>query len=575
MAVDPVTRELINRALTTVADNMVVAVMRTARSHVVKQSLDFSTAICDADGQLVAQGLSLPVHLGAIMPALEGVLRYYRDDVRPGDVFINNDPYEGGSHLPDIFLFKPVFSDGVLLGYLAVIVHQTDIGGRVAGGNACDSTEVFQEGLRIPPLKLFSEGRPDPSLFRLIRQNVRVPDKVLGDLRAQLAALHVGEKELLELARQYGVEELKSYMAELIRYTEALTRAELAALPPGEAEFVDYIDDDGITSEPIRIQVRLRLGGGEVKVDFSVTSPQARGAINPNFAFTCSCVYAAVRCLLDPELPNNAGYFRPIKVHAPPGSFVNPVHPAPVAARALGGFRVIQTVLGALAQLVFDRIPACWGGGEFGISFGGYYPDRRPFVYLEFHNVSGPGGGPDADAPDGGSVSVVNVANTPVELIEADQPVLIEEYGFLPDTGGPGRYRGALGVVRQYRLLAEEATVQVRSDRRRFCPYGLWGGKPGSPSRVYLLRDGSREFLPAKCLLQLRAGEGIRVELAGAGGYGDPFERDPEAVLRDVTDGKVSLARARDEYGVVVDPATLTVDFGATAGLRSRRGRQA
>jgi N-methylhydantoinase B len=570
MTVDPVTRELVSKALTTIADNMVVTVMRTARSHVVKQSLDFSTAICDADGQLVAQGLSLPVHLGAIMPALEGVLRHYRGDVQPGDVFINNDPYEGGSHLPDIFLFKPVFFDGVLLGYLAVIAHQTDIGGRVAGGNACDSTEIFQEGLRIPPLKLFWEGRPDPGLFRLIRQNVRVPDRVLGDLRAQLAALHVGERELLDLARQYGAEELRGYMAELIAYTERLTRAELAALPAGEAEFADYIDDDGITSEPIRIQVRLRLGGGEVAVDFSGTSPQARGAINPNFAFTCSCVYAAVRCLLDPELPNNAGYFRPIKVYAPPGTFVHPLHPAPVAARALGGFRVIQTVLGALAQVVPDRIPACWGGGEFGISFGGYYPDRRPFVYLEFHNVSGPGGGPDADGVDGGSVSVVNVANTPVELIEADQPLLIEEYGLLPDTGGPGRYRGALGVVRQYRVLAEEATVQVRSDRRRFRPYGLRGGRPGSPCLVYLLRDGSRELLPAKCLLRLRAGEGIRVELAGAGGYGNPLERDPEAVARDVRDGKITPAHARDEYGVEVDPETLTPDFEATARRRGR-----
>jgi N-methylhydantoinase B len=420
------------------------------------------------------------------------------------------------------------------------------------------STEVFQEGLRIPPLKLFDRGRPDPSLFRLIRQNVRVPDKVLGDLWAQLAALRVGERELLELTRQHGVEELKGYMADLLAYTESLTRAELGALPAGEAEFIDHIDGDGISPEPIEIRVRVRLDGGEVAVDFSGTSPQARGAINPNFAFTCSCVYAAVRCLLNPELPNNAGYFRPIKVYAPVGSFVNPVHPAPVAARALGGFRVIQAVLGALAQLLPDRIPACWGGGEFGISFGGYYPDRRPLVYLEFHNVSGPGGGPFADGCDGGSVSLVNVANTTVELIEADQPLLIEEYGLLPDTGGPGKFRGALGVVRQYRLLAPEATVQVRSDRRRFRPYGLRGGQPGSPCLVYLLRDGSRELLPAKCLLKLRAGDEIRVEPAGAGGYGDPFERDPEAVAADVRD-----------YRVEVEPATQAVDREATDRLRT------
>ena len=549
---DPITQELIKNALATIADNMVVTVVRTARSQVVKQSMDFSTAICDMQGQMVSQGLSLPVHLGAIMPALAGIMRTYGEDVQPGDIFINNDPYEGASHLPDIFLFKPVFAGDVPLGFLCVIAHHTDIGGRVAGGNACDNTEIYQEGLRIPPLKLFERGNPNQTLFRLLQQNVRVPDKVLGDLWAQIAALYGGERELLQLAQEHGAEELQGYMDELMEYTERLTRAEISALPQGEAEFTDYIDDDGIDPGPIRIHVKLTFKGDEVYADFTGTSPQCKGSINPNFAFTQSCVYAAVRCLLSPELPNNAGYFRPIKVYAPEGSFVNPVHPAPVAARGLGGFRVMQTVFGALAQLNPDRIPACWGSGELGISIAGYYKDHKPFVSLEFHNVTGTGGGPDHDGVDGGPIPVLNLANTPIELMEAEQPFLVEKYGFLPDTGGSGKYRGALGIVRQYRILADEATVQVRSDRRRFQPYGLSGGNHGTPCTVYLNPDTENRLLPSKWLLELKRGDRVRVEMAGGGGYGDASERDPEAVTRDVQQGKLTPGYVEREYGAVI-----------------------
>ena len=567
---DPITRELVKNALATVADNMVVTVVRTARSQVVKQSMDFSTAICDPQGEMVTQGLSLPMHLGAIMPALGGVLKAYGDDVQPGDIFINNDPYEGASHLPDIFLFKPVFAGDVHMGFLCVIAHHTDIGGRVAGGNACDNTEIYQEGLRIPPLKLFEGGKSNHAIFRLIQQNVRVPDKVMGDLWAQIAALYGGDRELLKLVQEHGVEELRGYMDELVDYSERLTRAELSALPQGEVEYTDYIDDDGLEPGPIRIHLKLSFKGDEVVADFTGTSPQAKGSINPNFAFSQSCVYAAIRCLLSPELPNNAGYFRPIKVYAPEGCFVNPVHPAPVAARGLGGFRVLQTVFGALAKLNPDRIPACWGGGELGISIAGYYPDRKPFVFLEFHNVSGTGGGPDDDGVDGGPVPVVNLANTPIELMEAEQPFLVEEYGFLPDTGGPGKYRGALGMSRQYRILADDAMVQVRSDRRVHQAPGIWGGQPGRRSYAYLNPGNQNELLPSKWLRELKQGDVVRVELAGAGGYGNPLERDPEAVARDVRQGKLTSEHALSEYGVAIDPGTNEVDLDETRRLRQR-----
>ncbi len=565
---DPITQELIKNALATIADNMVVTVVRTARSQVVKQSMDFSTAICDARGQMVSQGLSIPIHLGAIMPALEGVLRVYGDDVQPGDVFINNDPYEGASHLPDIFLFKPVFARDVLLAYLCVIAHHTDIGGRVAGGNACDNTEIYQEGLRIPPLKLVDGGTSNQTLLRLLRQNVRVPDMVMGDLWAQLTAVHGGERELLKLSEEHGVEELEGYMDELLDYTERLTRAQLAALPQGEVEFTDYIDDDGIDPDPILVHVKLKFEGGEVFVDFTGTSPQSKGSINPNFAFTQSCVYAAVRCLLSPELPNNAGYFRPITVFAPEGCYVNPVHPGPVAARGLGGLRVMQAVFGALAQLNPDKVPACWGSGELGISIGGYYSDHKPFVFLEFHNVTGTGGWPDMDGTDAGPVPVLNLANTPIELMEVEQPFMVDQYAFLTDTGGPGKYRGALGIVRQYRILAEEATVQVRSDRRRFKPYGLNGGEPGTPCNIYLNPETENRLLPSKWLLELKEGAVVKVELAGGGGYGNPYERDPDAVASDVRQGKLTAGYAREKYAVVFHPGSMEPDLEATVRLR-------
>ena len=262
----------------------------------------------------------------------------------------------------------------------------------------------------------------------------------------------------------------------------------------------------------------------------------------------------------------------PITVYAPEGTFVNPVHPGPVAARGLGGFRVTQTVFGALAKLNPDRVPACWGSGELGISIAGYYPDRKPFVFLEFHNVTGTGGGPEDDGVEGGPIPVLNLANTPIELMEAEQPFLVEEYGFLPDTGGPGKHRGALGLVRKYRILAEEATVQVRSDRRRYRPYGLQGGKPGTSCNIYLNPDTDGKLLPSKWLMELKKGDVVSAELAGGGGHGDPLQRDPQAVAEDARQRKVTPDHAREEYGVVLDPDTLQPDREATTRLREEQG---
>jgi N-methylhydantoinase B len=570
---DPLAFELIKNALAGISDSMAVTVVRTARSFVVKQSMDFSTALCDANGELIAQGMCVPLHLGAMPPALQGVLQRYHGRLAPGDICIINDPYTGGSHLPDIFLFKPIFVEDTLTAFACVIAHQTDIGGRVSGGNACDSTEIYQEGLRIPPLKLFERGVPNEAIFAILEKNVRVPDKVLGDVRAQIAALHMGERDFLHLVQEYGLEELQGYIADILDYTERFTRAEIAALPDGAYTFTEYIDDDGITSDPIRIQLTLTIAGDTITADFTGTSPQCKGSIQPNLPATRAMVYAAIRCVLDPAIPNNGGYFRPIHVVAPAGTFVNPVHPAAVAARALGARRVAQTVFGALTKALPGKIFAAWGGGEFGISIGGYYPNRQPFVHLEFHNDTSWGGGPHKDGLDGHPGPMSNLANTPVELLEAEQPIRIDQYGFVPDTGGAGKYRGGLAMVRDFRLL-EEATLQIRSDRRKSAPYGLYGGKPGTLAAGILNPDTDNTAMPSKFLMTAQRDDVFRMVLAGAGGYGNPLERDPARVADDVREEKLSIDYVRREYGVVIDPHSLQVDEAATTALRQRMAQE-
>ena len=566
---DPVTREIIKNALMSIADTMALTVVRTARSAVIKHGMDFSTSLFDAVGQQVAQGLTLPPHLGSMAPALEGVMKAFGDDVRPGDVFANNDPYEGASHLPDIFLFKPIFVNDVLIGWSCCIGHQTDIGGRVAGGNACDNTEIYQEGLILPPLKLFERGELNRAVWRILEKNVRVPEKVLGDVQALLAAVGFGERDLLRLVDEYGLEELKSYMTDILDTTEALTRAEISSLPQGEWQFVDHIDNDGIDPQSIDIHVNVRIDGDEFFVDFDGTSPQAKGSINPNFAYTKSNVYAVMKCLIDPAIQSNSGFFRPFNITAPEGCFVNPQHPAPVAARGLAGFRICHALFGAMAQALPGRVPAAWGGGEIGLSFGGYHANRKAWVYLEFNNDGPRGGGPSIDGADGLASPVLNMANTPIESIESEQPLLVERYGLVPDTGGAGKFRGGLGMVREFRLLADEATFQLRSDRTNFRPWGVEGGKPGTPTQN-LLNPGTpdEQELPGKHLMTLKKGDLYRVVQAGAGGYGDPLDRDPHAVLEDVRQEKLTIDYVRREYGVVIDPETADLDLAATERLR-------
>ena len=568
-SLDPIEFELFKNALFSIADEMALTVHRTTYSAVLKDNMDYSTAFCDAEGRLVAQGLTLPSHLGSIPEALAAVMRRYGDTMAEGDIFVLNDPFEGGMHLPDIFLFQPIYVAGERVAIAATICHHTDVGGRVPGSNASDSTEIYQEGLRIPPLRLYERGVPNATLHALIERNVRVPVKVFGDLRAQLAACTIAERAFKELVARYGVAETRFYMNELLDYAERLTRAALRDLPDGEWRFEDHIDDDGVeVGRPIPLRVRIAKTGDQMLVDWTGSSPQVKGAINNTFSYTRSAAYCAVKSILPANIPNNEGYFRAIEVIAPKGTIAHGELPAACAARGLTGFRMVDCLFGALAQMLPDRVGAAGDGGNIGVSIGGYTPQRQPFIYVDF-TCSAWGGRPFADGCDGNSHIFANMASPSIEVTEAEQPIQILKYEFLPDTMGAGRYRGGAPFCREYKFLEADGILQVRADRRAFLPFGLQGGGAGAPSMNWLTRDGATAPLPSKFCITLKYGDVFRLEVPGGGGWGDPFKRDPAAVLADARNGLVSLEAARAEYGVAI-AAGWTVDAAATAALRAR-----
>ena len=567
---DPIEFELFKNAIFAIADEMALTIFRTTYSGVLKDNMDYSTAFCDADGKLVAQGLTLPGHLGSIPTALDVVVAKYRGDMAPGDVFVMNDPFEGGMHLPDIFLFKPIYQGERRLAFAATICHHTDVGGRVAGSNASDSTEIYQEGLRIPPLKLYEAGRRNETLFALIEKNVRMPVRLFGDLRAQLAACHIAERQFSDLVVRWGADTVRRYMAELIDHAERLTRAALAELPDGEWSFEDWIDDDGIEPDkPIRLLVTMTKRGDHMLVDWTGTDPQVKGAINNTYSYSKAASYTAIRSVLPANVPNNEGVFRAIEVIAPPGTIANGVLPAACAARGLTGFRMVDCAFGCLAMMLPDRVFAASDGGNTGLTIGGWYRDRTPFIYVDF-TCGAWGARPWADGLDGNSNMFANMASHSVEVTEAEQPLRIEAYEFVPDKAGAGKFRGGVPFRRDYRFLEEEAVLQVRSDRRRFRPYGLYGGRAGKPSWNWLGPEEQPREMPSKFCTTIRRGELFRHEVAGAGGFGDPLERDPVAVARDVRNEVVSMAAARADYGVIVDARSFEVDRAGTERLREQ-----
>lgn len=570
---DPVTFEVINSALGSLADEMAFIITRTAYSEIVREVMDFSTGVCDSYGQVVAQGLTIPLHMFNIQHAVKSILARYGQKLVPGDVFITNDPYEGGTHLPDVHILRPAFLGDELVGFAVAVAHQTDVGGRVAGSNAADSKEIYAEGLRIPPLRILEAGRRNETIWRMIEKNVRVPNRVLGDIESEISACSVAVRGLCRLAEEYGPQELRRYTDALLDYSESLTRAELRSLPDGRYEFTDHIDDDGFGSGPLPIHVVVEIDGDELRADFAGSAMQVKGAINSVLNFTKAAACSAIRCFMEGDIPSNDGFMRPISVTAPLGSLLNCVLPASVAARAVTAYRVADTIFGALAQVVGRRAMAAGEGGNTVVAIGGYSADRQPFIMTDMVNGSW-GGRNGLDGIEGVTNPTQNLNTTPIEVIESELPLRVTRWGFVPDSEGAGAFRGGLALVREYKFLGDEAVLQLRSDRRTFPPYGLAGGQPGSPS-LNLLNPGTEreQTLPQTVTMDIRKGDVLRHVLPSGGGYGDPLERDPDAVLRDVKLEKVSVERAQETYGVVFRANELSVDEAATAALRDRMAR--
>lgn len=524
----PVELEIMRHALTAAAAEMDVTIWRTSRSTVVRELLDYSTAVFDAAGHNVSQSARIPQHLNSMGAGLQTVLRDFLplEDWGEGDVVITNDPYCGGQHIPDILAFRPVFADGRRVAIVGTLCHHLDMGGIAAGSYGATATEVFQEGLRIPPLRLVRGGVLNAEVLAVMRQNVRRPDMLWGDLQAQMASLAVGEANLRRLCARHGADRVVSACAQILDASERAMRAMIGRIPDGTYEFEDVIDDDGLSDAPIRIHAAITVAGEEMVVDLSGCGPQALGPVNATLASSGSAVmYAAMACA-DQPIPANAGCARPVRVVAPEGLVVNARHPAPVANRIVVSHRLATTLLGALHGAVPGRIPAAYYGASYVCTFQTIADAATPRSVLVEIEVGGGGAHPLGDGLHAYSHGMHNNANIPVEMIESEAPLTVTEYALLPDSGGAGRRRGGLGLLREWRVDCEEAVFTANLERFKSRPYGLDGGLPGAPGRLLLIRDGAETALPSKIgNLRLRRGDRIRLETSGGGGFGPPGER--------------------------------------------------
>jgi N-methylhydantoinase B len=517
---DPATLAIFDALLSSVAEEMGVTLGRTAHSPNIKERRDYSCAVFDADGRLAAQAAHIPVQLGAMPRAVQAV--QVLAPFRPGDIVIFNDPYLGGTHLPDVSLISPVFAGRRIFGWVASRAHHADIGG-MSPGSMPVATELYQEGIIIPPVRLYEAGRLNNGVYDLLLRNVRGPEQRRGDFDAQIAANRTGESRLLALIERYGARELRSQMMSLMSYAERLMMAALSKIPEGCYEFEDRLDDDGESDEPVPIRVRVTAGAGRLHCDFSGSSAQRAGSINAVAAVTHSAVYYVARCLLDEDVPSNDGCFRPVTLTLPEASVVSATPPHAVSAGNVEtSQRVTDVVLGALAKALPDRIPAASSGTMNNLTIGGFDPrSGRDYAYYETI-CGGAGAGPLGDGASAIHTHMTNTLNTPIEALELAYPFRLLTYAIRAGSGGDGRHRGGDGVVRSYEFL-EPATITLVSDRRRFPPYGLAGGDPGATGRAMLSRLGSDpEELPAKFTRRVVPGDVLTIESPGGGGWGAP-----------------------------------------------------
>ena len=562
--------EVIANLLLSVAEETGLALIRAAHSPNVRERRDCSSAVLDPKGQVVAQAPFIPMHLGSMVGLIEEVLRRFpAESLRPGDAFVANDPYNGGgAHLPDITVVSPVFHDGELVAFVSNIAHHADVGGMVPGSESAACTTIYQEGLRLPPTPIRPElGEGDP-VTQLILLNSRTPEERLGDLQAQAAALNVGVKGVVEVYERFGSDAVSKGMDLFLNYCEGRIRRNIGRLREGTYTCVDHLDDDGFREKPVAIQCAATIGDGGIVLDFTGTAPQMASGKNVPMVATLSVVYCVVKMLLDPGIPATSGTYRAVEVHAPEGCVVNPLPPAAVGARAISCGILGDVVVGTLVQSMPDRALAPSGPHAL-TTFAGTHPGTgQPFV--DYETVAGAlGARPFHDGTDAVRIHASGAANLPVESLELDYPLEVVRYELVRDGGGAGAHRGGLPVRRDTRVLATDGTLSTSADRQRRPASGLRGGLPGAPGAFKLNPGTPRErSVPAVAPSHpLTAGDVVSVRTPGGGGYGDPLERDPERVLEDLVDERVSPSAAREHYGVVIQDDRL--DLPATQSLRN------
>jgi len=538
---DPVTVEVVRHKLDGIANEMELTLLKSSFSPIVKEGLDASASLFTLQGETLAQAVAIPIHLATLIPCVARILDEFPiGTMREGDLYCMNDPYLGGTHLPDIAVLMPVFARGRPLAFAAAMTHHQDIGGMAPGSVPTDATEVFQEGIRLPPLKLRDGDRFNDTLLKILRRNVRIPDTFEGDLMAQVAACSVGARRLSALAETYGDNHLTAIFAELLDRSEAMTRAALRTIPKGTYSAVDFLDNDGIELDRrIRIEAAVTVDDGAITIDFTGSSPQVRGPLNavPSGSLAAACY--VVRAITDPTIPTNGGCFRPIALNLPEGSIVNPREPAPVNARTATIKRITGTILAALANAVPGRVPAD-SGGLLVLAFGGARRDGTSYVTGELV-AGGAGASTGKDGADVIETDATNCMNMPAEAIELDMPVRVHRVELRRDSGGAGAQRGGLGILREYEILHGDVRFTHRGERHFIAPRGRAGGRDGAMARTVIYRAaGGEEVVPSKRVMTLHAGDRVMLETAGGGGYGDPARRDAEQVRADLADGKIS-----------------------------------
>lgn len=573
MPTDPITVEVIKGALTYTAEEMGITLRNSAYSPNIKERMDFSCTIFDCKKRLAAQAEHIPVHLGSMQLAVQKGLEKFNGELEDGDMILFNDPYISGTHLPDITLICPIFYKGKIIAYSANKAHHSDVGGKAPGSMAGDATEIYQEGIIIPPVKFVKRKVIDGEIAGILLNNVRTPEVRLGDLRAQIAANLLGKKRVLELADRYGVKTLYNAVEEILNYSERRMRTEINKMPRGSYSAEDYLENTGTSEKKVKIKVTITIKKNQLLIDYTGTDKQVNGPVNAVMGVTLSGVYYVLRCLTDPAIPMNDGCYRPVTIRVPKGTLMNPTPPAPVAGGNVEtSQRNVDVLLKAFAQILPERVCAACQGTMNNIAVGGInFESGKSWTFYETV-AGGFGGRKGIDGVDALHTHMTNTMNTPIEAIETLYPIRFLKYELRRDSGGPGKWRGGVGLERSWMLLSSSATLSVLAERTKTSPWGLYGGKPGAKGEYYIIkRNGKRIKLKSKCTVKIEKGDIFVVRTPGGGGYGNPLERKPELVHQDVLEGLVSLEEAEKSYGVIINTKTLEIDWKATEQARLKR----